>query len=62
MSDNLLEITDLSVHYPGRANWFFQKADPKKAVDGISFVVPKGRPSALSANPAQARRLPGARS
>ena len=40
MSDNLLEVSDLSVHYPGRANWFFQKAEPKKAVDGISFVVP----------------------
>jgi len=43
MSDNLLEVSDLSVHYPGRANWFFQKAEPKKAVDGISFVVPKGK-------------------
>ena len=43
MSDNLLEVSDLSVHYPGRANWFFQTAEPKKAVDGISFVVPKGK-------------------
>ncbi|MEY3548650.1 MAG: hypothetical protein RLZZ552_1018, partial [Verrucomicrobiota bacterium] len=42
MSDNLLEISGLSVHYPGRAAWFFQKAAPKKAVDDISFVVPKG--------------------
>ncbi len=58
MSDNLLEISGLSVHYPGRAAWFFQKAAPKKAVDDISFVVPKGRPSASSANPARARRRP----
>ena len=43
MSDNLLEISGLSVHYPGRAAWFFQKAAPKKAVDDISFVVPKGK-------------------
>ena len=43
MSDTLLEVSGLSVHYPGRANWFFQKAEPKKAVDGISFVVPKGK-------------------
>jgi ABC-type microcin C transport system duplicated ATPase subunit YejF len=43
MSDNLLEISGLSVHYPGRAAWFFQKAAPKKAVDNISFVVPKGK-------------------
>ena len=39
MSDPLLEVTDLAVHYPGRANWFFQKAVPKKAVDGITFAA-----------------------
>jgi oligopeptide transport system ATP-binding protein len=39
----LLEIRDLSVHYPGRANWFFQTAEPKRAVDGISFTIPKGK-------------------
>lgn len=39
----LLEIRDLSVHYPGRANWFFQSAEPKRAVDGISFVIPQGK-------------------
>ena len=43
MSDNLLEVSGLAVHYPGRANWFFQKAEPNKAVDDISFVVPKGK-------------------
>ncbi|MEY4033025.1 MAG: hypothetical protein RL492_219, partial [Verrucomicrobiota bacterium] len=39
----LLEIRDLSVHYPGRANWFFQRAEPKRAVDGISFSIPRGK-------------------
>ena len=39
----LLEIRNLSVHYPGRANWFFQSAEPKRAVDGISFTIPKGK-------------------
>lgn len=39
----LLEIRDLAVHYPGRANWFFQKAQPKRAVDGINFTIPKGK-------------------
>ena len=39
----LLEIRNLSVHYPGRANWFFQSAEPKRAVDGISFVIPQGK-------------------
>ncbi len=40
---NLLEVRGLSVHYPGRAPWFWQTAAPKKAVDGISFVIPKGK-------------------
>ena len=39
----LLEVRHLSVHYPGRANWFWQTASPKKAVDDISFFVPRGR-------------------
>ena len=43
MSEHLLEIGGLSVHYPGRAAWFFQTAAAKKAVDDITFVVPKGK-------------------
>ena len=39
----LLEVRDLSVHYPGRTTWLFRKGPPKKAVDGISFVVPRGK-------------------
>ena len=42
MSDNLLEICGLSVHYPGRAAWFFQKAAPKKAAPkAASKAAPK---------------------
>jgi ABC-type dipeptide/oligopeptide/nickel transport system ATPase component len=31
------------VHYPGRTTWLFRKGPPKKAVDGISFTVPRGK-------------------
>jgi oligopeptide transport system ATP-binding protein len=39
----LLEVKDLCVHYPGRTTWLFRKGEPKKAVDGISFSVPRGK-------------------
>lgn len=40
----LLEVRDLAVHYPVRAPWFFLPAPaPKKAVDGVSFTVPRGK-------------------
>jgi oligopeptide transport system ATP-binding protein len=39
----LLEVKDLCVHYPGRTTWLFRKGEPKKAVDGISFTVPRGK-------------------
>ena len=40
----LLEVRDLAVHYPVRAPWFFMPSPgPKKAVDGVSFSVPRGR-------------------
>ena len=39
----LLEVRDLCVHYPGRTTWLFRKGPPKKAVDGISFSVPRGK-------------------
>ncbi|MFM7209473.1 MAG: ATP-binding cassette domain-containing protein [Verrucomicrobiota bacterium] len=43
-SPPLLEIRDLAVHYPVRAPWFFMPTPgPKKAVDGVSFSVPRGR-------------------
>ena len=42
--ETLLEVRDLAVHYPVRAPWFFMPTpEPKKAVDGVSFIVPKGR-------------------
>jgi oligopeptide transport system ATP-binding protein len=43
----LLEVRDLSVHYPGRAKWFFQKPEPKKAVANISFSIPRGKTVSL---------------
>ncbi|MSR72883.1 MAG: ATP-binding cassette domain-containing protein, partial [Opitutales bacterium] len=43
MSLPLLEVRNLSVDYPGRAPWFFQKNIPKRAVNNISFTIPKGK-------------------
>jgi peptide/nickel transport system ATP-binding protein/oligopeptide transport system ATP-binding protein len=43
MSTPLLEVRNLSVDYPGRAPWFFQKNIPKRAVNNISFTIPKGK-------------------
>lgn len=31
------------MHYPGRTTWLFRKGAPKKAVDQISFTVPRGK-------------------
>ncbi len=42
-AQTLLEVKDLCVHYPGRTTWLFRKGEPKKAVDGISFTVPRGK-------------------
>jgi ABC-type oligopeptide transport system ATPase subunit len=38
----LLEVKDLRVWFPGRATSIFRKADPFKAVDGVSFEVRRG--------------------
>jgi ABC-type oligopeptide transport system ATPase subunit len=38
----LLEVQDLRVWFPGRATSIFRKADPFKAVDGVSFEVRRG--------------------
>lgn len=38
----LLQVTDLRVWFPGRATSVFRKADPFKAVDGVSFEVRRG--------------------
>ena len=39
----LIEIQDLKVHYPRPGAGWFSKADPVRAVDGVSFVVPRGK-------------------
>ena len=45
--ETLLEVRNLSVHYPGRTTWFFGKGEPKKAVNEISFTVPRGKTVSL---------------
>ena len=42
MSDNILEIKDLKVHYPIRGGFFNTVKDYVKAVDGVSINVPVG--------------------
>ena len=39
----LIEIQDLKVHYPRPGAGWFSKSDPVRAVDGVSFVVPRGK-------------------
>lgn len=48
MSNNLLQVTDLSVHYPlkSQKRWFFKK-DCFKAVDNVSLSIAEGESVAL---------------
>lgn len=39
----LLTVKNLSVHYPSRLGWFWQKNELKRAVNDISFTVPRGK-------------------
>ena len=41
-NDLLLEVGDLKVHFPERAGFFSGPTGVVKAVDGISFTVPRG--------------------
>ena len=41
-NDLLLEVSDLKVHFPERAGFFSGPTGVGKAVDGISFTVPRG--------------------
>lgn len=43
MNNKLLEIKDLKVHYPIRGGFFNRVLDYVKAVDGVDFVVEKGK-------------------
>lgn len=38
----VLQVRDLKVYYPGERSFFKKKAEPFKAVDGVSFSVSKG--------------------
>ena len=40
--ETLLEVTDLHVHYPLRGGVFGRHRDVVRAVDGVSFRVPRG--------------------
>lgn len=42
MSNNILEIKDLKVHYPIRGGFFNTVKDHVKAVDGVSIQIPEG--------------------
>ena len=42
-SPALLEVKDLKVHYPRPGAGWFAKPDPVRAVDGVSFSVPRGK-------------------
>ena len=41
-NDLLLEVSDLKLHFPERAGFFSGPTGVVKAVDGISFTVPRG--------------------
>ncbi|MDE2680695.1 MAG: ABC transporter ATP-binding protein [Verrucomicrobiota bacterium] len=41
-TDLLLEVNDLCVHFPERSGFFYGPEGWVKAVDGISFTVPRG--------------------
>ena len=42
-ADVLLEVQNLSVHYPSRSVGLFKSSPPKRAVDDISFTVRRGQ-------------------
>lgn len=41
-TQSMLEVQDLHLHYPTRGGGFFTKANPVRAVDGVSFSIGKG--------------------
>lgn len=42
MSNNLLEINDLKVHFPIKGGFFNTVKDHVRAVDGVSIAIPRG--------------------
>ena len=53
----LLQVTGLTKHFPVRGD-LFSARKTVRAVDDVSFSVPRAKPSASSANPAAASRPP----
>lgn len=43
MSENLLEVTDLKIHFPIRGGVFRRKVGVVHAVDGVSFAIKPGK-------------------
>lgn len=41
--ENLLEVNDLKMYFPVRQGFFSKKVADVKAVDGVSFAIPRGR-------------------
>jgi len=39
VSENLLQVSNLSVHFAGRQSWFKPRTPPVRAVDEVSFAV-----------------------
>ena len=46
-TEKLLEVEDLKVHFPIRKGFFQRTTGYVKAVDGVSFSIPKGKTMAL---------------
>ena len=61
MSQPLLKVTDLKVHFPIRRGVFRRPTGAVKAVDGVSFAIQPARPSRWSAKAAAASRPPAMR-
>ena len=60
MSEYLLEVKNLKMHFPVYGGIFRRQTGKVHAVDGVSLKIKKGKQSALSGNPvAEKRRLEG---
>jgi len=46
-SQKLLEVEDLKIHFPIKKGFFQRTVGHTKAVDGVSFAIPKGKTLAL---------------
>ena len=62
MSERLLTVRDLKVHFPVKKGLMSRTVGRVKAVDGVSFHLDKGETLGWWASRAAARRQPGRRS